>query len=296
MSFHEDWWKTKKYVYIYSDLAIFKKNQCEPNSWTGFLRSYVGLIGKTYKQCQYHPVECHMVCWNWFLERLPERTLLEARNMIRSQSALEKLYNVLKESPSDELTKDCLLPAFVHNVKCNMSESNVDEEESGSDSSDRNNNNNININNNNNQDSKTEQIVERIRGDNETETERGRKSVTKTESKERGAQQEHTERKFTQATLTAARRKRKKRRHLPTPIRLHIAQQQAWECRTCKCQLGARFEIDHIVGLADGGSNDITNLQALCSNCHSAKTHTEWITRWCKRNTIAKRDFNAWRS
>jgi len=34
----------------------------------------------------------------------------------------------------------------------------------------------------------------------------------------------------------------------------------------------AGFQIDHIKELHNGGSNDISNLQALCPNCHSVKT------------------------
>jgi len=32
------------------------------------------------------------------------------------------------------------------------------------------------------------------------------------------------------------------------------------------------YEIDHIKELANGGSNDVPNLQALCKSCHSVKT------------------------
>lgn len=32
------------------------------------------------------------------------------------------------------------------------------------------------------------------------------------------------------------------------------------------------YEIDHIIELRDGGSNDLSNLQALCPMCHRVKT------------------------
>ena len=35
------------------------------------------------------------------------------------------------------------------------------------------------------------------------------------------------------------------------------------------------LEVDHIVNLAQGGSDDDANLQALCAPCHQAKTATE---------------------
>lgn len=37
----------------------------------------------------------------------------------------------------------------------------------------------------------------------------------------------------------------------------------------------AGYDIDHVLPLADGGSNDISNLQALCPSCHRVKTARE---------------------
>lgn len=37
----------------------------------------------------------------------------------------------------------------------------------------------------------------------------------------------------------------------------------------------AGYDIDHVLALADGGSNDISNLQALCPSCHRVKTARE---------------------
>ena len=38
---------------------------------------------------------------------------------------------------------------------------------------------------------------------------------------------------------------------------------------------GAATEVDHIVPLADGGSNRDSNLQTMCKGCHSRKTMAE---------------------
>ncbi len=37
----------------------------------------------------------------------------------------------------------------------------------------------------------------------------------------------------------------------------------------------AGYDIDHVLPLADGGSNDVSNLQALCPSCHRVKTARE---------------------
>lgn len=54
-----------------------------------------------------------------------------------------------------------------------------------------------------------------------------------------------------------------------------IASQQGWKCNDCHTQLDAWFEVDHKVRLADGGSNNVDNLVALCRNCHGKKTTIE---------------------
>ena len=58
-----------------------------------------------------------------------------------------------------------------------------------------------------------------------------------------------------------------------------VASQQRWNCKKCKNILDATYEVDHIIALEDGGSNDIKNLQALCRNCHGKKTMQDNIKR-----------------
>ncbi len=56
-----------------------------------------------------------------------------------------------------------------------------------------------------------------------------------------------------------------------------VASNQNWKCGDCKEKLTAWFEVDHTVRLDQGGSNDISNLIALCRNCHGKKTSLENI-------------------
>ena len=51
-----------------------------------------------------------------------------------------------------------------------------------------------------------------------------------------------------------------------------VSAQQGWKCHYCKQQLSAFYEVDHVVPLYKGGTNDITNLVSLCRECHSRKT------------------------
>jgi hypothetical protein len=52
----------------------------------------------------------------------------------------------------------------------------------------------------------------------------------------------------------------------------YVASKQNWKCNECGNQLDATFEVDHIMELQDGGSNHVSNLRALCRNCHGQKT------------------------
>jgi len=56
-----------------------------------------------------------------------------------------------------------------------------------------------------------------------------------------------------------------------------VASNQNWKCGDCKDKLTAWFEVDHTIRLDQGGSNDISNLIALCRNCHGKKTSLENI-------------------
>ena len=51
-----------------------------------------------------------------------------------------------------------------------------------------------------------------------------------------------------------------------------VAANQNWLCGDCKRQLPAWFEVDHVIALHNGGSNELNNLVALCRNCHGKKT------------------------
>lgn len=62
-------------------------------------------------------------------------------------------------------------------------------------------------------------------------------------------------------------------------IRLRILRRDSYKCQRRDhygrpCLLPAS-EVDHIVPVSQGGSSDPANLQALCRECHRAKTLAE---------------------
>ena len=54
-----------------------------------------------------------------------------------------------------------------------------------------------------------------------------------------------------------------------------VAARQNWICTKCNKMLTATYEIDHVVRLDRGGSNEVSNLEALCPSCHRSKTLLE---------------------
>lgn len=71
------------------------------------------------------------------------------------------------------------------------------------------------------------------------------------------------------------------KRKVSESTKKQVAGRQRFRCATVPnyaCPLRnepfdeAGYDIDHIVELRNGGSNDITNLQALCPTCHRVKT------------------------
>lgn len=52
----------------------------------------------------------------------------------------------------------------------------------------------------------------------------------------------------------------------------YVASNQNWCCNHCNQKLDATFEVDHVIELQNGGTNDVSNLVALCRNCHGKKS------------------------
>lgn len=55
----------------------------------------------------------------------------------------------------------------------------------------------------------------------------------------------------------------------------YVASQQNWTCNKCNKKLNHTFEVDHKVRLEYGGTNEVSNLEALCRECHGQKTSFE---------------------
>ena len=60
--------------------------------------------------------------------------------------------------------------------------------------------------------------------------------------------------------------------NIPQSVRKYVLQRDNYQCQSCgKKNTETKLNIDHIIALAKGGSNDISNLQVLCSRCNQIK-------------------------
>lgn len=69
------------------------------------------------------------------------------------------------------------------------------------------------------------------------------------------------------------------RQHIPKGLRHAVFKRDGYRCQECfrGREDGAKLEIDHIIPVAKGGTNEIDNLQTLCMECNRNKHTNEWI-------------------
>jgi 5-methylcytosine-specific restriction endonuclease McrA len=64
-------------------------------------------------------------------------------------------------------------------------------------------------------------------------------------------------------------------RRVSEAVKKRVASSQSWKCAECEVMLPSCYEVDHVIPLWKHGSNDVTNLRALCRNCHGCKTQSD---------------------
>jgi hypothetical protein len=69
----------------------------------------------------------------------------------------------------------------------------------------------------------------------------------------------------------------KHKRNVSALLKKKVAASQQWKCASCSSLLDETYEIDHKIALDHGGTNDPSNLWALCPHCHRKKTVNERI-------------------
>jgi 5-methylcytosine-specific restriction enzyme A len=60
---------------------------------------------------------------------------------------------------------------------------------------------------------------------------------------------------------------------IPPSVRKYVFERDNYQCQSCgKTHLQTKLTIDHIIPLARGGQNDMSNLHTLCFTCNVKKT------------------------
>jgi 5-methylcytosine-specific restriction enzyme A len=60
---------------------------------------------------------------------------------------------------------------------------------------------------------------------------------------------------------------------IPPEVRKYVLERDRSQCQSCgKSDQQARLHIDHIIPLAKGGTNDLSNLHTLCQDCNLSKS------------------------
>lgn len=68
------------------------------------------------------------------------------------------------------------------------------------------------------------------------------------------------------------------RQPIPRKLRHEVFKRDGYRCRECGASKDeTSLEIDHIVPVARGGTNDLDNLQTLCRECNRMKHTDEWV-------------------
>jgi 5-methylcytosine-specific restriction endonuclease McrA len=62
--------------------------------------------------------------------------------------------------------------------------------------------------------------------------------------------------------------------NIPPEVRKYVFDRNNYQCQSChKADLTAKtLQVDHIIPLAQGGTNDVSNLQTLCAKCNLEKS------------------------
>ena len=80
-----------------------------------------------------------------------------------------------------------------------------------------------------------------------------------------------------------------------TSFRLNLFLKRKGKCAACsqKIEAGKAWDIDHILPLALGGTNEPDNLQILCRSCHKTKTARFDVPRIAKTKRLKARHLGA---
>lgn len=76
------------------------------------------------------------------------------------------------------------------------------------------------------------------------------------------------------------------RKHISSQVKWQLAKKQGFKCALSGEELEEVFDVDHIVPLANGGTDTFNNLQLLNLTAHRIKTSMEAVARNKKKDSL----------
>jgi 5-methylcytosine-specific restriction endonuclease McrA len=68
-----------------------------------------------------------------------------------------------------------------------------------------------------------------------------------------------------------------KRKPIPEVVRQYVFERDDFQCQNCGRSTlhdpTVKLNVDHIIAITKGGSDDLSNLQTLCSRCNQQKSN-----------------------
>ena len=86
--------------------------------------------------------------------------------------------------------------------------------------------------------------------------------------------------------------RKNKRTAIPTSIKNEVLLKQKYKCYKCKKTLPARKHFHHKKPVSKGGKNTLSNIIAVCPNCHSEIHHKEQLKKVNKRSRAKKKPYD----
>lgn len=88
--------------------------------------------------------------------------------------------------------------------------------------------------------------------------------------------------------LLPERNLKPRRNPISTVLRHEVFLRDGYRCRECGAtNHETRLEVDHIIPVSQGGTDELENLQTLCAECNRAKSNRAWTAPLCN-NLIIK--------
>ncbi len=91
-----------------------------------------------------------------------------------------------------------------------------------------------------------------------------------------------------------AKPEKRRRKSVPTSIKKEVLYKQNYKCAKCGKKLPPTRHFHHKKAVSKGGKNTVSNVIALCPNCHAKIHHRQRVKKANKKARAKKKKKNPW--